>query len=51
MLKVKDVVDVIISEDLLFVYLLTGSGCLWNCKEIVQDKCPLISGVWWKLDL
>ncbi len=51
MLKVKDVVDVIISKDLLFVYLLAGGGCLWYCKEIVQEKGPLISGVWYKLDL
>lgn len=32
MLKVKDVVDIIIGEDLVFIYLLTGNCCLWSCK-------------------
>jgi hypothetical protein len=45
-LQVKNVVDVMISEELAFVYLIANGGCLWICSEIESEAKCLMTGVW-----
>ena len=47
-LQVNSVVDIMISEELTFVYLLANDGCLWICSEIESEAKGSMTGVWLK---